>query len=201
MIKTKNAKHIHIQDSQPLRTSQQIKLVRNALKTTKFPIRNRVLFDIGINNGIRTKDLLRLKVNDVLNDDGTVKDKCFITETKTGKRRELRFNSNIQEEIKDYLDTRFKSEWLFPSYKNHHEPIKTSAVYQIFYRISHKYSDQLPGLTAHSMRRTFGYHFYKKTHNVAALMRIFNHSSEAITLRYIGITQDEIDNELKHFAL
>ena len=43
------------------------------------------------------------------------------------------------------------------------------------------------------MRKTFGYHYYKKTKDIALLQNIFNHSSSAITLRYIGITDDLLD--------
>lgn len=45
----------------------------------------------------------------------------------------------------------------------------------------------------HTMRKTFGYHHYKKYKDVAMLQKIFNHSSPQITLRYIGIEQDQID--------
>ena len=53
----------------------------------------------------------------------------------------------------------------------------------------------------HTMRKTFGYHHYQKFKDVALLQMIFNHSSPQITLRYIGITQDRIDNSYKNFIL
>ena len=51
------------------------------------------------------------------------------------------------------------------------------------------------------MRKTFGYHYYKKTKDVATLMELFNHSHESITLRYIGITQDTISQVYKNIDL
>lgn len=53
----------------------------------------------------------------------------------------------------------------------------------------------------HSMRKTFGYHHYKKYKNIALLQKIFNHSSPQITLRYIGVEQDEIDDSYLNFVL
>lgn len=183
--------------SEPLRKSGEINLVRNLMECkTKEPLRNRLIFDIGINNGLRTIDILHLKTDDVLG-----KNQIRIKETKTGKMRTVRFNRDIQAEIKEYVDQRqFNSEWLFPSYKDHRKPISTQAVYRMFRRISQGVPG-LEGLTAHSMRRTFGYHFYKKTHDIATLMKIFNHSSQAITLRYIGIEKEDIDDELADFKL
>ncbi len=51
------------------------------------------------------------------------------------------------------------------------------------------------------MRKSFGYHMYKKTQNVALLMEMFNHSSPDITLKYIGINQEEQDKEVADFSL
>jgi len=45
----------------------------------------------------------------------------------------------------------------------------------------------------HSLRKTFGYHQIKRGTNITLLMNMFNHSSEIVTLRYIGITQDDMD--------
>jgi len=53
----------------------------------------------------------------------------------------------------------------------------------------------------HTLRKTFGYHFYKKTNDIALLMELFNHSSQSITLRYIGMNQDFMDEQLIDFNL
>ena len=51
------------------------------------------------------------------------------------------------------------------------------------------------------MRKTFGYHHYKQFKDVVILQKIFNHSSPQITLRYIGIEQDQIDYSYSNFIL
>ena len=53
----------------------------------------------------------------------------------------------------------------------------------------------------HTLRKTFGYHHYRKFKDVAILQKIFNHSSPEVTLRYIGINQDIIDESFKNFIL
>ena len=192
----------HIQTSEPLRSMKQINLVRSLIETsTDYPLRNRLLFDIGINNGIRTIDILSLTVDDVVDQNGNPKSETTIIESKTGKKRTVRFNTDIQAEVKNYLDKRvFKSDWLFPSTKQRDKRLSTQAIYRMFKRISEN-QPSLKGLTAHSMRRTFGYHFYKRTHDIVPLMKLFNHSSQAITLRYIGIEREDMDKELAGFKL
>jgi site-specific recombinase XerD len=46
---------------------------------------------------------------------------------------------------------------------------------------------------SHSLRKTFGYFAFKQGASLTLLMKVFGHSSEAITARYIGITQDDIN--------
>nr|WP_231690017.1 tyrosine-type recombinase/integrase [Cytobacillus solani] len=53
----------------------------------------------------------------------------------------------------------------------------------------------------HTLRKTFGYHFYQKYKDVAVLQQIFNHSSPAVTMRYIGINQDIMDEAVDGFSL
>ncbi|OVE45880.1 tyrosine-type recombinase/integrase, partial [Pseudobacillus badius] len=53
----------------------------------------------------------------------------------------------------------------------------------------------------HTMRKTFGYHFYQQTKDVAMLQQIFGHSAPSVTLRYIGINDEMIDQILERFSL
>ncbi len=59
----------------------------------------------------------------------------------------------------------------------------------------------LKEIGTHTLRKTFGYHFYKETKDVALLQNIFNHSAPSVTLRYIGINQDIIDKAIDNFSL
>ena len=186
--------------SEPLKNQYQIDQVRGMLeKYTREPLRNKIIFNIGINNGIRTGDIVKLKVKDVYN-----KDYARIRESKTGKTRDIRLNvAGIKQDIIDYVGKKPVDDntYLFTSHRNPREPISTTAVYRIFKRLNEVSGGQYPHLTAHSMRRTFGYMYYKKTRDIATLMKLFNHSSQAITLRYIGMDREELRNNLKNFEL
>lgn len=192
-MKAQGQKH----DSKPLKTKSEIELVRQLIKTkTKDPLRNLLIFNIGINNGIRTNDILNLKVSDVLGKDATT-----IIESKTGKQRKLRLNvANIKDDLKELCKHKNPDDYVFTSYKDPKAPIQTVTVYRLFKRLASEHPS-LHGLTAHSMRRTFGYQYYQRTKDVVTLMKLFNHASQAVTLRYIGIEQEQLDESLKGFEL
>lgn len=186
--------------SEPLKNQYQIDQVRGMLeKYTREPLRNKIIFNIGINNGIRTGDIVKLKIKDVYN-----KDYARIRESKTGKTRDIRLNvAGVKEDIIKYVGSKkwTDDDYLFVSHKDPRKPISTTAVYRIFKRLDEVSGGQYPHLTAHSMRRTFGYMYYRKTRDIATLMKLFNHSSQAITLRYIGMDREELRNNLKNFEL
>ena len=102
--------------------------------------------------------------------------------------------------MEEYIKDKGDDEWVFPSsYDNRTHPKTVNNVYKLFKRIDKQLGNI--GFTTHSMRRTFGLWYYRKTHDILYLMRLFNHSSEEITKRYIGITDEELGDSLKEFRV
>ncbi len=176
---------------EPIRSKEKIKKIENLLKSQS--IRNFVLFKIGINFGLRISDILALNVGDI-------KDKNFIKviEKKTKKYRKIPINQNIKEIIKIYTQDKHSQEPLFIS-KNHLRLDRISA-YRIIKKACNNYIPE-ENVGTHTLRKTFGYHHYKQYKDVAMLQKIFNHSSPGITLRYIGIAEDEIYNSYMELDL
>ena len=83
--------------------------------------------------------------------------------------------------------------------KVENKPITTTQAYRIIVNAGEKVG--LTNIGTHTMRKTFGYHHYKKFKDVALLQNILNHSSPSITLNYIGIKQEEIDVTYRNFSL
>lgn len=73
----------------------------------------------------------------------------------------------------------------------------------VAYRILREAAEQanITEIGTHTLRKPFSYHFYKQTKDVAILQGIFNHSSPDITLRYIGINQDNMDSAMMKFKI
>jgi len=176
---------------QPLRTQQEINDFLFCLRRNKNAERDVFLFLIGINSGLRMSDIVKLKKKDVISSKNP-----RIVEQKTGKTRIL-YLSSLQELIQDYTKDLEPEDYLFPSTKGGHLEVNT--VYQMFQKVAALLDRDDIG--THTLRKTFGYHYYKKTKDVATLMEIFGHSSEKITKRYIGINEDEISETLLNFRL
>ena len=176
---------------QPLRTQQEINDFLFCLRRNKNAERAVFLFLIGINSGLRMSDIVKLKKKDVISSKNP-----RIVEQKTGKTRILHLSS-LQDLIQDYTKDLEPEDYLFPSTKGNH--LKVNTVYQMFQKVAKLLGRDDIG--THTLRKTFGYHYYKKTKDVATLMEIFGHSSEKITKRYIGINEDEISETLLTFRL
>ena len=176
---------------QPLRSQQEINDFLFCLRRNKNAERDVFLFLIGINSGLRMSDIVKLKKQDILSAKNP-----RIVEKKTGKTRIL-YLSSLQDLIQAYTADLAPADYLFPSTKGGHLEVNT--VYQMFQKVAALL--ERDDIGTHTLRKTFGYHYYKKTKDVATLMEIFGHSSEAITKRYIGIKEDEISETLLTFRL
>ena len=172
-------------------TKEEIEEMKNALYDLGGK-RDRFLFVFGINTGLRVSDLISIKV-------GQIRAKSYtdIIEQKTGKTRRVHLLA-IQPEIIEYTDGMDNDDYLFPSRMQNRHISRTQA-----YRILCQAGDWIgrSDIGTHTMRKTFGYHYYKRTHDIATLMEIFGHSAPSITKRYIGIRDDEIADSLKDFRL
>ena len=81
-----------------------------------------------------------------------------------------------------------QSEWLFPSSRDQSRHITEKQ----FYKIMAKTGDLLGinYLGTHSMRKTGAYRVYTQTHyNIGLVMSLLNHTSEAMTLKHLGLDQ------------
>ncbi|MGD8188543.1 site-specific integrase [Brevibacillus ginsengisoli] len=176
---------------EPIRDKKKIKQMKKVLKEQS--LRDWFLFTFGINVGLRISDILPLRVRDVRD-----KTHLLIIEKKTGKRKQFLLNAKLQKAIYKYTKGMDPDAYLFAS-DQYKMPITRVRAYQIINGAARNVG--LTNIGTHTCRKTFGYHFYQRTKDLATLQMIFNHSSPAITLRYIGINQDLMDAAVDSFSL
>ena len=182
-----------MKEVQPIRSKSQIADLKAALR--EWNEKYYIMLLIGLNSGLRVSDILKIKVSDVYR-----KRYFYTDEQKTGKEKRISLPASVRDEIEDYIDrTHLKPEdYIIYSNKGGH--INRKQAYKVLNDAAKKC-----GITerigTHSMRKTFGYHYYQKYKDITELQYIFNHSSPSVTMRYIGLTQDVIEDRMRDFNL
>lgn len=159
-----------------------------------------LLLIVGFNTSLRISDIRRFKVKDLRG-----KDYAEIKAQKTGKEARILINPHARRVINRLLAGRPGDEYILQSKQRDaatHKirPITRQRAYQIINTIAKKAGIQ-DHIGCHTLRKTFGYHYYKMTGDVVSLQRILCHSSRRETLIYIGVIQEEIDESLMKFNL
>lgn len=150
---------------------------------------------IGFNTSLRVSDFTRFRVNDLRG-----RDYAQIQAKKTHKEARILINPTARREINRLLVGRKGDEYILQSKKRDYathkpRPISRQRVYQIM-NIIGKRAGIEERIGCHTLRKTFGYHYYKMTGDVVSLQRILCHSYQRETLIYIGVIQESIDESL-----
>ena len=176
---------------QPIRDLDKLDAIKKYLRLRN--LRDWMLFVAGINSGLRISDLLLLRVEDVGGKHIVLK------ETKTRKRKWIRIVPKLRRAFDSYTPDMNDRDFLFRSREGGNKPISRARAYQVLREAARVHG--LDHIGTHTMRKTFGYHFYQQYKDVALLQRIFNHANQSVTLRYIGIDQDAMDQAMSKFGL
>ncbi|MEI8225980.1 MAG: tyrosine-type recombinase/integrase [Bacteroidota bacterium] len=178
---------------EPIRETKDIESIKKLLSNDT---RDLLLFCLGINNGLRCGDLLRIRVQDVkyLKPGETF----TIREEKTGKTNILMVNKSTHKILKQYLDEMKPedNEYIFKSRKGNNQPLSVGSVNGMVKKWCRSINLK-SNMGSHSLRKTFGY-IQRKKYGVSweILCKRFNHSSPSITMRYLGIEDKEVNGIL-----
>ena len=174
-----------------LQWDEAMNLIRKLAKDGNYKMS--LLIALGCFTGLRISDILALRWNQILH-----VSEFSLIEQKTGNQRTLRLNPQLQKHITE-------------CYKQI-EPIGTNApilvsqkgtiftiqrINVMLKEIKRRYHLRVGNFSCHSLRKTFGRQVYTMSGDSAELalvklMELFNHSSIAITKRYLGLRQEEI---------
>ena len=181
---------------EPIRDIRQLENMKRYLKENS--LRDWLLFVLGINSGLRISDLLKLTVEDVKG-----KERITVREQKTGKTKDFPLADTCKKAINEYLKaTTLTDGVLFPSRKAKGSKGSGAISRQQAYDAINKAAEAVGiktkengvSIGTHTLRKTFGYHAYKKGIALEVIQKLLNHSAPSVTLRYLGITKDELDS-------
>lgn len=163
------------------------------------------IWKVGINTALRISDLLSLTMEDVRSL-GTNQPAINVKEQKTGKQRKIVINQPALDVMRRRLSERPNNVWLFQSEAANRDrrvppkPINRRSVSRVFEKVGQRIAPKVL-LGTHSMRKTRGYVMHKAGRSIESIAKVLNHSSPAVTMRYIGLVQQDIDESYTEIEL
>lgn len=199
----------------PIKDINKIRQIETILKNQNQ--RDYMLFELGIYSGLRISDILKLKVSDLKNQDYFI-----LKEQKTGKSKRLAINPSLKKYLAKYLLSKNDNEYIIES-REHRQYLTEKIKYidengktrskltkvkniapnspitrELAWKILNKVANQIgikEEVGCHTMRKTWAYHLYIKSgKDITLIQKLLNHSSSQVTLRYIGIVQEDMDD-------
>ncbi|MCL2216143.1 MAG: tyrosine-type recombinase/integrase [Defluviitaleaceae bacterium] len=175
--------------TEPIRCRKQVRLFI-AYYRSLGQIRNYVLATLCIHTALRISDILSISCDGVYDfENNRVRETFTITEKKTKKSKTIALNKSVITALEAYLPSAVPGS---PLILNNQTGKAISRIQA--YRIIRAAAETLnfsQRVSCHSLRKTFGYHAWKDGVSPAVIMEIYNHSSFAVTRRYLGVSQDD----------
>ena len=174
-----------------LQWDEAMNLIRKLAKDENYKMS--LLIALGCFTGLRISDILALRWEQILSTE-----EFTIIEKKTGKKRVLRLNSQLQQHIQECYEHIQPIGLKAPILVSQKGTVFTiQRINVILKEIKRKYRLKVKNFSCHSLRKTFGRQVYNMNSEnselaLVKLMELFNHSSLAITKRYLGLRQEEI---------
>ena len=154
-----------LEDFMKVEAITDLKHIKSIKKLLVNQPRNRLLFIMGINAGLRVQDILNLKLGDVR--EVKVGDRISIIEKKTGKENVLMINKDIKDALDAYLKTIGVDDqhYLFKNRKGSNYPLTTYAVTKYVKEWCEAINLHI-NAGAHTLRKTWCFH-QRKTYGTS----------------------------------
>lgn len=191
----------------PIKDTQMLNQVLTTLRDDfKYGQRNYTIFQVGKATLLRVSDVISLLKTDVFEENGDIRRNAYIVDKKTKKQNTL-YLRPVESDLLKYQNWLMRyqmdnpkmkvydSKWLFPSFANPDNHISGHTYYEVMQKVGDLLG--LNYLGTHTMRKTGAYRVYEQSnHNIGLVMKLLNHSSEAVTLNYLGLDQESREHIL-----
>ena len=177
--------------TQPIRSKKQVSEFLAYFKKQGHN-RNWVLAALCLHTALRVSDVLSISTNDVYDfDKRTVRSSITIVEGKTKKNKTVVFHKNLINALKAYMPESQPGQPLVLN-KLTGKAISRVQAHRLISEAAKSVGIE-ENVSCHSLRKTFGYHAWKEGTSPAIIMEIYNHSSLAVTRRYLGVAQSDMN--------
>ena len=153
-----------------------------------------MLLLLGFNTGLRISDICKLRVKDIRG-----RERVTGLAQKTDKDYNVKFQKPVQKYFEQELKGRDGDDYILASRQRdritgEQRPISRQRAYCIVKKIATMAGYQ-EHVGCHTMRKTFAFRFYKASNgDLAKLQKILRHDSTEVTLHYLGLDQQTLDD-------
>lgn len=181
-----------------------VDLIRRTLRAKK-DWRQLSLFSVGIDAMLRASDLLRLRVSDLRDGEGRIRDTLGIRQQKTAGGVRVYLSDATRDVIQLYLREydKWTSDWMWTAARDPHAARHLSDTHlrewvKQWAKIAHRDPTMF---SAHSLRRTKASMIYAETRNIEAVRQLLGHASVTATSRYLNVTAAEVEAIARRYEI
>jgi len=200
----------------PIKDKQKIFAIKNYIRSDDYiqdsiykrfyQDRDSMLFSWSINCALRISDLLGIKIKDVMNSQGNISKYLYIEPRKTKKKSYNELKIFINDPMEKSLAKYIKQEkcldpddYLFRTKSG--GKLDRIRVHGLIKKWARAVGIKEARISAHSMRKTWGWMAYKQGIDIQIISQKLGHKSERVTRRYIGVDQEAVNDVEKQICL
>lgn len=190
-------------------TDREYRKVLLYIAAHRHASRNKAILYMSHLAGLRVGEISHLTINDVLNQDGTIKDEIYLSadKTKGSRGRTVLFPEKLRDELYNYLSIRFRlkdlkavaqtdtSRALFYNQRNPSTGFSPNTLTQWFHYLYKNAG--IEGASSHSGRRFFATKISEAGTNPKVLQNLLGHRQIQTTLRYVEISPTMMRNAVE----
>jgi len=172
-------------------TQSELDQVLRFISTKKYALRDRAMILTSFWSGMRVGEIANLRMQDVLNEDGSIKNEIRLnaSQTKGDKGRLVFIPNKLRDEFASYLTTRKVQHLDVPFFHTDNKlGFSPNGLCQWFFWAYKRAG--INGASSHSGRRSFITNLANKGIGVRVLASLAGHKSIMVTQRYIDVNDD-----------
>ena len=182
---------------EPIKREKKLLEIYEYLRNTSE--RDALMFRIGINTMLRISDIIKLKTSNFF-DNGDIREYLRMHTKKRNKRLKIPINEVLRAELIEYrtILQLEDEDYLIFSMRNPDKHIDRHQAWRILKKACSKFGVKRFG--THGLRKTAAWRVYKETKDIALIQQMLSHSSPKVTIAYLGINQETLDEAFKKYS-
>jgi len=176
---------------------KQVRMIKDALSSKEDlkSLRDLALFSSAIDTMLRSVDLLELRVEDVQDDRGEMKDRFWLLQQKTGKRHLVEISEATRGILRSWIEKsrKFEEDFLFTgTRRGKYQAISREQYALLVKQWIREFAQADPKeYSTHSLRRTKAALVYKRTGNIEAVRQLLGQHNVNATSVYLNVGQED----------